>query len=892
VDVREGLRWAALQALAAYVTKAYVHCVHVGAGDAYHYSLSMADFISQVRGGGFPAFIGQSVFAFNGGIHTIRTAPYFVHLGAAIDALTLRTLPAYAVANLAIVFSASLGVLGAYSAMRLYAPRRPTTACVLAGLFILSPAILAPLYEGDMIATFMTVTMVSWWVLGLALAADNPAAWRPWILQSAALAAMWWAHPPIALWATALTIGGWTVILARERARWSCVERMTAAALLLLLLAGYEFVSVQALGLTPNPAPRSAEAEAILANVRESWKASLLPVSGQGYLLGDIQLGYPLIAAMIAGIVAARSRKSAAVIVGCMAALIVLLVPIPGVTARLWSMVPHAELDVTNAWPMQRFYPLLAALAAFAALSAAPLTDSLGKRGKAVLALVAAACLAWSLSQAHTIIRTGEERSASEAASAQIFRPENVILTRVSYMFFGFYPGYFSHSRMDPLLETRLIDASTMEVIADGSTTISGRPPPGTFDVDLIQETNGSIQPEIPLMPGQTAVLRFDFMGREPQGTLQLIGRSLYRDYALPTSGAAKSFGSAPGNGRVIAIQNTNATADSIRLNYLPGSYADIAKDAPRQFARVTIEPADAARHVIELRSLVPFHASVTADRPAVLETPRVHIPGYRATVNGRPVAVLRTAEGLVGVPVEAGTNDVIVDYPGTRALRWAYGVSAGGWLLLCFCGFGLPLADPAGDWRRRLAAPGAFPRRLVRSLPILALVFILMPLCALWAWPSLAVRGDGAIRLVVRLPVGETFKSEPLVTTGRTLLGDVIFVNYLGKNRVSVGHDFWGRAPAVSKPITINFLVPQVVEISMESLARPKRWWSGRPATGPYEVSVKWNGQEILSDGRGSNPPGPEQTEIGSNLIGASTCGTRFSGEILESEAIEPWKQ
>jgi hypothetical protein len=91
---------------------------------------------------------------------------------------------------------------------------------------------------------------------------------------------------------------------------------------------------------------------------------------------------------------------------------------------------------------------------------------------------------------------------------------------------------------------------------------------------------------------------------------------------------------------------------------------------------------------------------------------------------------------------------------------------------------------------------------------------------------------------------------------------------------------------------LAIDFLAPQVIEISMDSLARPRSWWSRKPTRGPSAVTVKWNGQEILSDSRGSYPAGPEEIEIGTNLIGASTCASKFSGEILNSRAIEPWNR
>jgi hypothetical protein len=888
--VSDGLCWAMLQALAALVVYPYVRSAKIGAGDAYHYSLTLADFISQFRAGVFPIFIGQSEFAFNGGIHTIRTAPYFVHLGAALDMVTLHTLPVYAVANLAIVFSVAVGVLGTYAAMLLYAPTRGVTAAALAALFILSPAVLAPLYEGDMIATFMTVPMIPWWVFGLAMAADEPATWRPWLIQGAALAGMWWAHPPMAIWATGLTVGGWGAILAFQRDRRTSLERMTAAALLCALLSAYVFVSVLSLRLPPGPETKAAEATTVLGNITRNWKAALMPLSAEGNLLGDIQLGYSLIAGTLAGLLAIGHRKSASVLFICVAILLVPVFPIPGLTPRMWSLVPRSVFDVTNAWPMQRLYPLLAGITAFAALSAAPLADTLNMRGKAVLGMAFAVGIAWSLSEVSPVIERGRANTADEETSAQLFRPENVSLTRVSYMFFGFYPGYFSHSPMDPMLETRLIDPRTMTVIADGSTMSSGRTPPGTYDVELSLDPNGNLHPEIPIKPSQTAVLRFDFLGRDPSGVLQLIGRELYREYRLPTSGAEKSFGSGPGNSRAIAVRNTTGVVDSVRMNFIPSTSADAAEGAPRPFARVSVEPVVETGHVIELRSLLPLRAIVRADRTAVLETPRINVPGYRARVNGKQVSIVRTAEGLVGVPVGPGASDVIVDYPGSLSLQWSYGVSACAWLSLAFCGFGVPIVDASGDWRRRMLAPGSAIRRAGTWLPTIALGLILLSAIGLWTWKSLVPHRSGAVRLLVRMPVGETHRSEPLVTTGRTFAGDVIYINYLGNDRVSVGHDSWGHAVAVSSPIAVDFLVPQLVEVSMTSLQDRRASSSGTEGSMPSVVSVKWNGSEILVDKRGSYPPGSEDAEIGKNLIGASTCAPKFSGEILEDEPIKPW--
>lgn len=888
----EGLQWAFLQILAAYCVHPYVRPALVGGGDAYQYSLSLADFIAQIRAGVFPVFIGQSEFAFNGSIHTLRTAPYFVHLGALLDTLTLRTLPPFAVANLAIVASAVLGAVGSYAAMLLYAPTRAATASALAALYILSPALLGPLYGGDMVATFMAAPMIPWWVLGLATAVDTPGSWRPWIIQGAALAALWWAHPPMALWATALTAASWVWILARGKSTRSCLERMTVATLLCALLAAYEFASVLTLRLSPIPGISSTTAATVFGDVARNWKASLMPLKSHGSVIGCIQLGYSLIAASIAGLFAARSRKSASLLLCCMAALLVLLVPVPGVTSRLWSLVPHAVLDVTNAWPMQRFYPLLAALAAFAGLSAAQFVDSMSERRAALAAMAVAAAIVWSLSEADALIERNGAGPMADEQSARLFRPENVRLTQDSYMFFGFYPSYFSNSPMDPALETRLIDSRTMEVIADGSTMTSGRPPPDSLEADLREEPNGAIEPEIPIGPFKTSVLRFDFGGREMNGVLQVRGRTLFRDYRLPKSGADKSFGSGPTNGRVIAIQNSSAAADSIEMNFLPDSITDAEHGASRPFARVSVEPQSSGGHVIDLRSLVPFRAVVQANRPSFLETPRIFMPGYRARVNGLDVDVARTGAGLVGVPLAPGKSDVTVDYPGSPPLRWAFGVSAAGWLALALCVVAIPVVDRAGERRSRWLAPDTPLWRAVRILPVLALLCVLVPVGVIRTWPNPASHRGGAMRLVIRLPEWNVQRSEPLLTTGRTGAGDVIFINYLGHGRISVGHDSWGYGAAVSKPFVVDFLAPQVVEVSMGSLAQRSLPQQGAQDAGPRGVSVRWNGREILFDAKDSFPSGPDEVEVGKNPIGASTCVPAFTGELLEFQAVESWKR
>jgi hypothetical protein len=882
----DGLRWALLQGVAVYAVHPYVRCAQVGLGDAYHYSITLADVVGQIRAGFFPIFIGQTQFAFNGGIHTLRTAPYFSHLGGLLDLVTLHTLPPYALCNVALLFSSVMGALGAYSAMLIFSPKRAWVALGLAALFVLSPAILTPLFENEMVATFMAVPMIPWLVLGVAMAVDNPNGWRPWLFQGAAIAGLWWAHPPTAIWATVLGIGTLLVVFVRRGVTRLGLARMSMAALLCALLAVYDLTSVLTLRLPPGPDTRASEAANIFGNIRTSWPATVEPLSAGGdHPLGDIQLGYGLLALAFAGLFVPDRRRSASVLTGCMLCILVLLVPLPGVTSWLWLHVPKAVLDVTNNWPMQRLYPILAGFAVFASLAGLSELKLDRQRWVAVLALAMSGALAWSAREAQILFASASRATFSPEKSELLFKPENITLTRVSYMFFGFFPNYFSNAPTQAFLETRLLDARTLAVIADGASSLPGSKAPRVATFEFRDAGDNRSQAKIRMEPRETGVFRFDFLGREPRGELQIEGRTLRRLYTLPSSGGEKAFGAGRQNGRVLAIDNDSDQPDQVEMRFVPDLSAGDWRGSSGPLARVTIERFESGGHAIELRSLLPFRALVDTDRKAILETPRVDVPGYRAAVNGLEVAIVRTGEGLVGVPVPAGTSDVRVYYQGPRVLRLAYGMSVATWLATGAFLLGFPIFGRSTGFSRCMANLDAAISRLI--VPVLAAIAIGAALAilgtSLWKWA--AAPASGNLRLVVRLPADNAGRVEPLLTTGRTGKGDVIYIKYLGGNRVSVGYDHWADGGPISAPIEVDFAQPQTIDISMKSLVR-RSLWGGNPHAQPLGVHVKWNGNEAISTAVDSYPPG--STEVGANSIGASSCGPRFNGDILEIKAIE----
>jgi hypothetical protein len=367
-------------------------------------------------------------------------------------------------------------------------------------------------------------------------------------------------------------------------------------------------------------------------------------------------------------------------------------------------------------------------------------------------------------------------------------------------------------------------------------------------------------------------LLRFDFAGGNPEGTLELLGTHLVNAYSLPLSGYAKSFGVTPPASSVLLVDNDSAARESISFRFAPSGASDFA-------ARVTTEKWSGTDSAIQILSQTPFHARVCAERDCYLETPKLYLPGYQAVVDGKPAPVVRSGEGLVAVPLSRGEHQVTILFPGSRLLRWSYTGSAIAWL-----GLGVIVMLYAFRREQRFEHAVAFlvgagAARVVWAAGIggaLALVFL-----GLEARRSVSPAASrGSVRMTVRLPWPEPGKSEPLVTTGKTGAGDFIYVIYVDGKHVRVGHDRWGYGGAVSEPIAVDYATTQMLEISLGALP------GGQPG---QVVTFRWNGSEVLRDESGVNPAGSDQIWIGENPIGGSTTTMHFSGRILSVTPAPP---
>jgi len=157
---------------------------------------------------------------------------------------------------------------------------------------------------------------------------------------------------------------------------------------------------------------------------------------------------------------------------------------------------------------------------------------------------------------------------------------------------------------------------------------------------------------------------------------------------------------------------------------------------------------------------------------------------------------------------------------------------------------------------------------------------------------PSLLPAGGyGALQLKILLPARPANRHEPLVSTGVSQAGDIVFITYEDPTHIRVGFDHWGRGGPLSEPIPVDYAAPVTVEITLGSLYPPARhaWWGNRETEEVRSlketVRVTVNGLPALSAALGTFESSPFDVTVGGNLLGASSCALEFSGKILAAE-------
>lgn len=670
--------------ISAFATRALI-----GSGDAFWYSIVVHDFVAQWRSGIFPVFVGQTEWAFPGTVNPLRFAPYLQHVTGMLDLLTVRTLPFVALLNLAIVLSVIGGAMAAYFCCATILPRNRWAAAALALLYAACPGVLGLAYNGNLFMTVMVLPYVPLLVHALWLSL------RPDDLNGAVgtalpLAVIWWCHAPVALWLTFLAIGIHLVRLTRRWRESRIYRDYAKGAAFFLLGAGYVFVSVMLI----HPPTQVVDRGLILDGLRSAFPADLLPLSDAGLAHGDAQLGWSLWAVLLfAGVACCwtprRSLGPLALGAGCFT---LLLMPIPGINRWLWRLVPQTVCNITFFNADQRIYVIIAGLAVIAGAAAMAGTAARRPRFTSGLTLLLAVGVAWSSFEASNFIEqvfnfrpTPAQTDAQEAL-------QNVVLTRYSFNPFATVPSYFSHGYVDPYLENRVWTPDQKGILFDNAAAVRPADRAPAIATRISAEARGTLEldPPLELTGGVRYAVRFEPSAPLAAGSLIADGESVFREYVLPDSGLGmpyttppRAFGFLPTSRDFFPIWTPRPGVDRAHLRYVFRD-ADAVVAANRVSVRIRVRAYDPGRLPVRIGRWAPYQATV--ESPTVgawLETPRLFTPGYRATVNGRTALIGRSADGRVLVSLAAGSNRIVLSYPGPWLLRASYYAALITWILL-----------------------------------------------------------------------------------------------------------------------------------------------------------------------------------------------------------------
>ncbi|HWA10178.1 MAG TPA: hypothetical protein VG838_12065 [Opitutaceae bacterium] len=684
VERQKGLAGASLAAISLFHLFSFLlRGGSLGAGDGYWYSLVASDFVGQWRAGVFPVFAGATEYAFNGAILPYRFAPLILHEAGLLDLLTGRLFSPLTLLNSVLFLSAAGGFLGAYYSARQILPASPWTATGLALLYIASPAVLGLFYTGAlfMSATALPFVPLVWLAVWRSTDLDRP-------LSAAAcaapLAAAWLGHPPIALWLHVMLAGALAFRWARlGRAPGRVAGEAAGIGLLFAALAGFAFVSA----LTAGPAEVHGVREVSLANVVNSFPAMLKPVSASATLISDYQPGLALwillAAALACWLARVREFRSGVLLAGA-GAMMILLLPVPLLTAAIWRHLPQLVIDATYFWPMQRLAVIFAGLAV---LAVAGVWRQLRPGPAAIAGALLWLGVGWSQLEAENFLRHGASMFTASAPARKNLAPNNVMLTRYAFGHFPAVPAYYSHGYVDPVIEHRVLSADGRRpLLTNRDAVLKSAPVVSTLRAEFDGVQIVVLTPPSPLAPGARHYYRLEWLCPPPvAGSVVIMTRSLARIYDLPDTGIgmkyqtqSRAYGLLPGNTDGFPVWIRSGPPEALAIDL---ALTERPKTAPTgdylRLSDYSYRPEDLP---IQVRSLAPYRVTLQSPEPGLLETPRMFLDGYRATVNGKSVDVRRSEDGLVAVPVPGGSSEVTLAYVGRAWLRFSYWLSLLSW--------------------------------------------------------------------------------------------------------------------------------------------------------------------------------------------------------------------
>ena len=362
------------------------------------------------------------------------------------------------------------------------------------------------------------------------------------------------------------------------------------------------------------------------------------------------------------------------------------VVPVPWVSDFLVGFAPAELARIANLPLPIRFMPALSGFLAMGGvvwLATEKAVPSAG-RGRLV-AVLFVALIGWNLWQCTPFMRRGWAVTDSGARTADKFLPENRIMDRFVYDLLP-APQYLSHGLTDPWLQARLLDEDGRAVVGPDDVAREMERN-GVRRINFTAETDTKspnwihLRPDLVVEPHERLLLRFEFDERiNYSGWLIWTAEHGYREYILPDSGLGLAFGTGLRRSRVVSIVNSTDQAAHYHLTMPRGAGNSIAGNGDF-FADVFVSHFEPMKASVRVGSLFPYRVVAAVEEKGWIETSRVWLPGYRATLDGQPAEIGVSKQSLAMVAVSPGRHTLELRYVGTWKLWTALVVSGLTWL-------------------------------------------------------------------------------------------------------------------------------------------------------------------------------------------------------------------
>ncbi len=148
---------------------------------------------------------------------------------------------------------------------------------------------------------------------------------------------------------------------------------------------------------------------------------------------------------------------------------------------------------------------------------------------------------------------------------------------------------------------------------------------------------------------------------------------------------------------------------------------------------------------------------------------------------------------------------------------------------------------------------------------------------------PGSGAKYKGPVKISLRLPPFLGVRREPLVCSGETGRGDLVYLQYLAPGKISFGFDHWGFEGSISAPVDVDSGAVQTITVDYGGLHAQANDLKEAPGGTPGRLVVVVNGKAAMDVAQPFYRNERQSAAIGDNFIGASTASQQFSGTIVD---------